>query len=102
MGQNMKNLFLKTLVIGLFLLALPIRQYGQESQIRDYENGFLFNVFSIENVEERVQLASALSTSDIWLCNPTENPGELYIRPNSYNDGIPIYEIGRASCRERV
>ena len=63
----------------------------QNVQIRDYENGFLFNVFEIDNVEERVQLASALATSDIWLCNPTDNPGELFIRPNSYYADIPIY-----------
>ena len=63
----------------------------QKVQIRDYENGFLFNVFEIANVEERVQLASALATSDIWLCNPTENPGELFIRPNSYHADNPIY-----------
>ena len=64
---------------------------AQRVQYRDYENGILFNVFAIENVEERVQLASALATSDIWLCNPTHNPGELFIRPNSYNADIPIY-----------
>ena len=79
----------------------PYRQYAdeaigaldanQEVQIRDYENGFLFNVFQIANVEERVQLASALATSDIWICNPTDNPGELFIKPNSYHADIPIY-----------
>lgn len=87
----MKNLFLKTLVIGLFLLVIPTRIWAQEVQIRDYENGFLFNVFTIENVEERVQLASALATSDIWLCNPTDHPGELFIRPNNQNEDIPVY-----------
>lgn len=102
--------FAKTTIYVLLLLAFPARILAQDytsnpaqtigsqdanmiqkSQIRDYENGFLFNVFEIENVEERVQLASALATSDIWICNPTENPGELYIRPNSYNADIPIY-----------
>ena len=92
----MKNTFLKTLAISLFLLALPMTQLAQavvespdantthNAQIKDYENGFLFNVFEIENVEERVQLASALATSDVWLCDPTDNPGELFIRPNSH------------------
>ena len=42
-------------------------------------------------MEERVQLASALATSDVWICNPTHNPGELFIRPNSYNADMPIY-----------
>ena len=64
---------------------------SQQVQITDYENGFLFNVFEIEKVEQRVQLASALATSDIWLCNPTDNPGELFIRPNSQHADIPIY-----------
>ena len=84
----MKNNLLKALAIGLFLLAMPMKHFGQ---IKDYENGFLFNVFEIASVEERVQLASALATSDIWLCNPTDNPGELFIRPNSYNADLPIY-----------
>ncbi len=106
--------FAKTILFALILSVIPARIWAQddmsnhaqtniESHIRDYENGFLFNVFEIENVEERVQLASALATSDIWLCNPTENPGELFIRPNSYNADIPIYaefEYLRMTLRE--
>ena len=106
--------FAKTIMFALILSVIPARIWAQddmsnhaqtniESHIRDYENGFLFNVFEIENVEERVQLASELATSDIWLCNPTENPGELFIRPNSYNDDIPIYaefEYLRTTLRE--
>ena len=95
------NKFAQTIMFALLLSVIPARIWAQDYmsnanttqnvQIRDYENGFLFNVFEIENVEERVQLASALATSDIWLCNPTDNPGELFIRPNSYNADIPIY-----------
>jgi PKD repeat protein len=81
--------FSKTIIFVLLLSVIPARIWAQD--YKDYENGFLFNVFGIENVEERVQLASALATSDIWICNPTENPGELFIRPNSYNADIPIY-----------
>ena len=80
--------FAKTIILALLLAVIPSRIWAQ---IRDYENGFLFNVFEIENVEERVQLASALATSNIWICNPTENPGELYIRPNNQHLDIPIY-----------
>ena len=86
----MKKHLLKALAIALFLLVIPMKHFAQTA-VEDYENGFLFNVFSIENVEERVQLASALATSDIWICNPTENPGELYIRPNSYYEDISVY-----------
>lgn len=93
----------KMVMLALILSVIPARIWAQDYmsshdtnetqqiQIRDYENGFLFNVFGIESVEERVQLASALATSDIWICNPTENPGELFIRPNSNNADIPIY-----------
>jgi PKD repeat protein len=98
----MKNIA-KWFIFATILVLMPMKYFGQtriesqngnttqQSQIREYENGFLFNIFEIENVEERVQLASALATSDIWLCTPTENPGELFIRPNSYNPDIPIY-----------
>ena len=108
-----------TLLALLISLAIPTQQFAQSPngqnanegivnmtqavQIRDYENGFLFNVFGIENVEERVQLASALATSDIWICNPTANPGELFIRPNSYYADIPIYaefDYLRSTLRE--
>ena len=115
--------FTYVICTALLLLALPMnfqaqqpsKQYAdegigiqdansaQEVQIRDYENGFLFNVFQIANVEERVQLASALATSDIWICNPTHNPGELFIRPNSYNADLPIYaefDYLRSTLRE--
>ena len=63
----------KTIMFALLLAASPVRIWAQD--YIPYDNGFLFNVFEIENVEERVQLASALATSDIWLCNPTYNPG---------------------------
>ena len=86
------NKLIKTFLITLVLISLPVRILAQEKiQIRDYENGFLFNIFQIENVEERVQLASALATSNIWICNPTDNPGELFIRPNGFHADIPIY-----------
>ena len=81
--------FAKTFIIALIIIVSPAMLKAQD--YRNHENGFLFNVFEIENMEERVQLASALATSDIWLCNPTQNPGELFIRPNSYNSDIPIY-----------
>lgn len=94
--------FAKTIVFALLLTVIPARVWAQDYmsnqtnttqnyQIRDYENGILFNVFTIDNVEERIQLASALATSDMWICNPTDNPGELFIRPNSYYADIPIY-----------
>ena len=84
--------FTKIAWIAMLLLVMPMKQFAQErNQIRDYEGGFLFNMFEIETVEERIQLASALATSDIWICNPTDNPGELFIRPNGYNKDIPIY-----------
>ena len=96
------NRFTTTMIVALILSVIPARVWAQDYmsnqtnatqnyQIREYENGFLFNVFEIENVEERVQLAAALATSDIWLCNPTDNPGELFIRPNSFYADIPIY-----------
>ena len=105
--------FANTILFALILSVIPARIWAQDYmsnanltqkvQIRDYENGILFSVFEIENVAERVQLASALATSDIWLCNPTDNPGELFIRPNSYNADIPIYaefDYLRATLRE--
>ena len=96
------NRFTTTMIVALILSVIPARVWAQDYmsnqtnatqnyQLREHENGFLFNVFEIENVEERVQLAAALATSDIWLCNPTDNPGELFIRPNSFYADIPIY-----------
>ena len=105
------NKFTVTIMLALSLSIIPARIWAQDNisnhtqtvtashdesmsqkvHISDYESGFLFNVFEIENVEQRVQLASALATSDIWLCNPTDHPGELYIRPNSQHADIPIY-----------
>ena len=68
------NRFAKALLIAVVLLVVPARIWAQDHvantnsiqkvSIRDYENGFLFNVFEIANVEERIQLASALATSE--------------------------------------
>ena len=88
--MNTMNKMFKTIVLALLLSVIPARIFAQSTEYKAHESGFLFNVFEIENVEERIQLASALATSDIWICNPTENPGELYIRPNSYNADLPI------------
>ena len=82
------NRLTKTFLLAVVLSIIPAFSWAQYV---DRENGFLFNVFEIKNVEERIQLASALSTSDIWICNPTENPGELFIRPNSMHSDISIY-----------
>ena len=113
--NNTMKRFAKMILLALILSVIPARIWAQDNMsnhdtnvtqrtlLRNHENGFLFNVFEIENVEERVQLASALATSDIWLCNPTDNPGELFIRPNSYNADIPIFaefDYLRATLRE--
>ena len=84
------NKLFKAIAFALLMSVIPARTWAQADPYKVRENGFLFNVYKIENVEERIQLASALATSDIWICNPTDNPGELFIRPNSYNADLPI------------
>ncbi len=80
---------MKKLYIIITMLFLVLTSHAQ---IEDYDNGVIFDIFSIENIEERLQIVSALSTNDILICDPLwEKPGKLYIRPNGYNEDANTY-----------
>jgi len=75
----------------IFLITLIICSLSLKAQYDEYDNAIIFNVFNIESVEERIQLASALATSDIFICHQTSIPGEICIQPNVYNKDIDLY-----------
>ena len=53
MGKSMKNLFLKTLAIGLFLLAMPLRQQAQQP-FANNGSSINFDISEIAIFDERV------------------------------------------------
>lgn len=54
MGKSMKNLFLKTLAIGLILLALPMKQQAQQPAFSNNETTIDFDITEITLFDERV------------------------------------------------
>jgi PKD repeat protein len=50
----MKNFLLKSLVIGLFLLAMPMKQYGQQPRYAQNESTIDFDITEIDLFEERI------------------------------------------------
>lgn len=74
----MKNLFLKTLAIGLFLLAMPMKQQAQQPTLTPMESTIDFDITGIDVFDERI----------IFLHNLV-NDGRFNV-VNSERDGVFI------------
>lgn len=78
----MKNLFLKTLVIGLFLLALPMRQIAQ-TPYEHYSNGdVVLNFHEIDNVDFRLYLLYKLTLEKQFVITPEDEYGYFNVSTN--------------------
>lgn len=53
-GKNMRNLFLKTIAIGLFLLVMPMKQHGQQPRFAQNHVTIDFDITEIANFDERI------------------------------------------------
>ena len=80
----MKNLFLKTLVIGLFLLVMPMRQFAQTHQYTPNQSTIDFDITDINVFDERIYFMYNLI-----------NDGRFNVI-NSENDGIFIISVDPA------
>lgn len=79
----MKNHFFKTLVLGLFFLALPIRQFGQEVKNHMIE----LELEKIENPDMRYCLLSHIANDDNYLYTiDEENNSVLLFSSNHWSD----------------
>lgn len=74
----MKNLFLKTLVIGLFLLAMPIRQFGQDVRNHLIE----IELEKIENPDMRYCLLSNIANDDHYKYTIDEENNSVLLFPS--------------------
>lgn len=77
----MKNLFLRTLVIGLFLLVIPVKQYGQNPQFTHSQPTLDFDITEISLFDER-----------IFFMYNLVNDGRFDV-VNSENDGVFIVSV---------
>ncbi|MBQ3710696.1 MAG: PKD domain-containing protein [Bacteroidales bacterium] len=80
----MKNLFLRTLVIGLFLLVIPVKQYGQNPQFTHSQPTLDFDITEISLFDER-----------IFFMYNLVNDGRFDV-VNSENDGVFIISVDPA------
>lgn len=91
----MKNLFLKTLAIGLFLLAMPMRQIAQ-TPYEHYANGdVVLNFHEIDNVDFRLYLLYRLTTEKQFVITPEDEYGYFYVSANescSQNDLLSSFD----------
>lgn len=77
----MKNLFLKTLVIGLFLLAMPMAFYGQDKNIKISE----INISSLSTIEERTFMIHSIQDHGYHCLKNQDKPNtiDVYVPNNS-------------------
>ena len=67
----MKNLFLRTLVIGLFLLVIPVKQYGQNPQFTHSQPTLDFDITEISLFDERIFFMYTLLSNTTMGTMPT-------------------------------
>lgn len=83
----MKNLFLKTLVIGLFLLALPMKEFGQAPKFGHDSSTIDFDITEIALFDERVFFIYHLIHDGRFNVVNSENEGVFVISADpGYNE----------------
>lgn len=80
----MKNLFLKTLVIGLFLLAMPARQFAQIPYVNYADEGVILNFHEIDNIDFRLYLLYSLGQDDRFTLTPDVENGVFIVNGKSF------------------
>lgn len=91
----MKDLYLRTLAICLFLLVLPMRQIAQ-NPYEHYANGdVVLNFHEIDNVDFRLYLLYRLTTEKQFVITPEDEYGFFHVSANescSQNDLLSSFD----------
>ena len=87
MGKSMKNLFLKTLAISLFLLAMPMKQQAQQPTFVSNESTINFDITDIAIFDERIIFIYNLINDSRFNVVNSEQDGVFVISANpAYKD----------------
>ena len=74
--------FATTLIFAIMLLAMPLKQWGQQPYRQYADDGILLNFHAIENVDFRVFLLYNLSQDNRFVLTANEEPGQFSIGLN--------------------
>ena len=80
----MKNHFFKTLAIGLFLLAMPARQFAQIPYVNYADEGIILNFHEIDNIDFRLYLLYSLGQDDRFTLTPDVENGVFIVNGKSF------------------
>ena len=67
--------FAKTLFLAVMLLAMPLKQWGQQPYRQYADDGILLNFHEIDNVDFRVFLLYNLTLDNRFVLTVNEEPG---------------------------
>lgn len=96
----MKHLFLKTLAIGLFLLALPMKQQAQQPNFANHETTIDFDITEIAIFDERVYFLYNLANDSRFDVVSNKQDGIFTISANPSSE-IMSLEAAFAEFKEQ-
>ena len=82
--------FVKILLLAVILLAMPMKQWGQQPYRQYADDGILLNFHEIDNVYFRAFLLYDISMDDRFVLVPEETYGQFYL--TATDDNIRIME----------
>ena len=82
--------FAKILLLAIMLLAMPMKQWGQQPYRQYADDGILLNFHEIDNVYFRAFLLYDISMDDRFVLVPEETYGQFYL--TATDDNIRIME----------
>ena len=88
----MKNLFLKTIVIALFLLAMPLKQYGQQPISVPNKTTINFDITEIALFEERILFIDNLVNDGRFNVINSENDGVFIVSADPSYENLDLQE----------
>ena len=80
----MKKLFFKILSIGLFLLAMPVKQFAQIPYVNYADEGVILNFHEIDNIDFRLYLLYSLGQDDRFTLTPDVENGVFIVNGKSF------------------
>ena len=86
----MKKFLLKSLVIGLFLLAMPMKQFGQAPQFKPNPSTIDFDITEISLFDERIFFMYHLVNDGRFNVVNSENDGVFIVSVDPTYDGMDL------------
>ena len=86
------NRFAKALLLAVILLAMPMKQWGQQPYRQYADDGILLNFQEIDNVDFRVFLLYNLGQDNRFVLTVNDEPGQFSISSNEEANMTNLFE----------